>query len=192
MTEHRNPIDPSILQRMASSMEAIKDSWDADVHELRRIEGVNASLNAELTRLSDRCDSLIVSERDTRERNEFLVNRNAQLEAHLQRLRDATADARDALDANVLRMEIAARDTPREVASSKPAALAPATQSQAVCDGRTEQLSDAMSQLLNVSPDLSSDLNDGGPDHIPVFLSKDVSTHLPPNEFGKRHAVAAE
>lgn len=97
-TEHRPTIDPSILGRMAASMDSIRAGWDADVADLRATKDELASVKSALDASSHRLDDIRADLTAARRENAELIQRNALLRAELDKFGEISLDARNRLE----------------------------------------------------------------------------------------------
>lgn len=97
MDEHRITLDPSVLSRLAESMNHIAEAWQKDVDALNDARGQNETLTRALNASDDRADNMNADLRVVRGEARALLERNAWLEAQLHLLQETTSDARDAL-----------------------------------------------------------------------------------------------
>jgi hypothetical protein len=190
MTEaHRVVLDPSILGRMSSSMDHVREAWEGDVITLRatqqRLEDTERRLNSATDRLNDISADL----RETKEANIVLINRNAQLAAQIQRLVESSVDAKKTLESVVDRALQSARDLP-QVQLRTP----PTRQAAPVAASTPEPTHVEAPQTAPVRDEFDQDDGTGLPTGKPVFLQSNEihRTLLPVNDFGPRLQAAAE
>jgi hypothetical protein len=112
MAEHRPVLDPSILARMASSMDSIREAWEADVAEIRRQLGETENLRRDLTAAIDRAELYQVEMQAAKDENRRLIEEKAHLEAQVQKLTENSLDARDMLGALAVRAAESVRNIP--------------------------------------------------------------------------------
>ncbi|WP_158231227.1 hypothetical protein [Bradyrhizobium sp. C9] len=99
MAEHerRVELDPSVLTRLGTNMETIGQAWQADVDELNTARDQIQMLRRELDQADDRVSNLQADLTASRSEVQRLLQRNAFLEAHTQRLFETAHNVGDSM-----------------------------------------------------------------------------------------------
>lgn len=172
MTDHRPVLSPDVLLRLATNMETIHTAWQADVESLRTAQDELEKTKRVLDTTADRASTLQSDLVAARLECAALQQRNAFLEAQLQRIYDASLDARDHLSSLAGQVVEVARQSP-------PLAAAPSNQPP------SNKPAPASEVPSHVAVDSEED------DEIPAFLSAphpavDYRTVPPSNQFARQ------
>lgn len=104
-TEHRPTLSPEFVGRLASSMESLRQAWDADVTDLRATKAELTTTQQRLATSDERLQDIAQDFRDVRNENIKLIQQVARLEAQLQLLIVTSRDAGEHLNALAARAE---------------------------------------------------------------------------------------
>ncbi|SEB95973.1 hypothetical protein SAMN05444164_0663 [Bradyrhizobium erythrophlei] len=95
--ERRVELDPTVLTRLGANMETIGHAWQADVDELNTARDQIQMLKRELDQADDRASNLLAELTASRSEVRQLLQRNAFLEAHTQRLFETAHNVGDSM-----------------------------------------------------------------------------------------------
>lgn len=177
--DHRVILDPSILGRMALTMETIQAGWETDVAAIGRLQAELSDTRRLLDAAADRADGLQGDNASLKQQNLDLIHRNAYLEEQYRRLFDCSIDARDALNKLAGRVADSARASAPVTAESQPKAPVPTPKPEV-------PVAEKRAPLTGIE---AGDDGTGLPQGRPSFL--DHGRTMPPiNEFVRQPQTA--